>query len=107
MHCGTGLLVINSEDRVQVMTGLQGSTPEVTCGGLCTVVVKLLQSLDLSKTIVNLKRDLTSGFLVAEIMNRYHPNEIKLHTYENGTLLACKTDNLEQLYAMCKRKTSR
>jgi hypothetical protein len=26
---GVGLLVINSEDRVQVMTGLQGSTPEV------------------------------------------------------------------------------
>jgi hypothetical protein len=67
-------------------------------------IVKWLQGLDLSKSVVNPKRDLSNGFLVAEILQRYFPTEIELHTYENGTRLSCKNDNWEQIYAFGKKK---
>jgi hypothetical protein len=56
------------------------------------------------KSVVNPKRDLSNGFLVAEILQRYFPTEIELHTYENGTRLSCKNDNWEQIYAFGKKK---
>jgi hypothetical protein len=47
---------------------------------------------------------MSNGFLVAEILNRYFPSEVDLHSYENGNRIACKNDNWEMIYAVGKKK---
>eukprot|EP00929_Paragymnodinium_shiwhaense_P006898 TRINITY_DN110850_c0_g1_i1.p1 TRINITY_DN110850_c0_g1~~TRINITY_DN110850_c0_g1_i1.p1 ORF type:complete len:845 (+),score=243.11 TRINITY_DN110850_c0_g1_i1:105-2639(+) len=67
-------------------------------------IVKWLQSLDLSFSIKNPKRDLTNGYVVAEIMSRHHPKDVHLTGFENGTRLSAKVDNWEQLYKLFRKK---
>ncbi len=38
-------------------------------------------------------RDLTNGYLVAEIFSWYFPQEIQMHMYNNGTSLESKLKN--------------
>ena len=43
-----------------------------------------LQSLNLTYKINNPKRDLANGWLFAEILSRYHPEEIEMYQYDNA-----------------------
>jgi hypothetical protein len=67
-------------------------------------ICKWLQSLDLSFSVKNPKRDFSNGYLVAEIMSRYYPKEVNILCYENGTRIAAKVDNWEQLYKVIQKK---
>jgi len=67
-------------------------------------IIKWLQSLDLSFVLKNPKRDLTNGYLTAEILSRYYPKDVNMMNFENGTRLAAKVDNWEQLYKQFQKK---
>lgn len=42
-------------------------------------------------------RDFSNGYLVAEIFSWYFPQEVTMHSYENGTSLKTKLGNWGQL----------
>lgn len=60
-------------------------------------VLKWIQSLDLSCPIRNPKWDLSSGYLVAEILSWYYPQDIELPLFVNASSLDVKLSNWQRL----------
>ncbi|KAJ3062770.1 spermatogenesis-associated protein 4 [Podochytrium sp. JEL0797] len=60
-------------------------------------VLKWVQSLDLTFSIKNTKRDLANGFLLAEIRSKYYPLELQMHAYDTGMGPVAKRNNWELL----------
>ncbi|XP_063338665.1 spermatogenesis-associated protein 4 [Pelmatolapia mariae] len=65
--------------------------------GLPREVVKWLQTLDLAFYPQNVRRDFSSGYLVAQIFSHYYPRDFSLHSYDRGTSLSAKQWNWSQI----------
>ncbi|XP_029368294.1 spermatogenesis-associated protein 4 [Echeneis naucrates] len=56
-------------------------------------VMKWLLSLDLTSYPNNVRRDFSSGCLMAEIFSHYYPHEFPEHSYNKGSSLSAKQKN--------------
>ena len=62
-----------------------------------------VQSLNLTYKITNPKRDLSNGWIIAEIFSRYYPNKLEMYQFDNGFKLDKKKNNWEFLTTFFKR----
>lgn len=65
--------------------------------GLPREVIKWLQSLDLSLPIRNVRRDFSNGYLFAEILRCYYPQDLPAHSFSNGTSIQNRLGNWQQI----------
>ncbi|GBG82781.1 hypothetical protein CBR_g36312 [Chara braunii] len=66
-------------------------------------VIRWLQSLDLSHSVKNIRREAANGFLVAEILSRYYPQDILLHSFDTGAAMVRRMNNWAQLVRFFSR----
>ncbi|XP_016526436.1 spermatogenesis-associated protein 4 isoform X1 [Poecilia formosa] len=72
--------------------------------GVDREVIKWLQDLELSFHPKNLRRDLSNGYLVAEIFSRYYPHDISVYSYHNGVSFSSKQKNWSRIQKFLKKK---
>ncbi|KAB5570913.1 hypothetical protein PHYPO_G00218910 [Pangasianodon hypophthalmus] len=82
-------------------------SPPKKRSGLPREVWKWLQSLELSISPKNIRRDFSNGYLVAEVFSWYFPEDFSLHSYDNGASLGTKQSNWTQIEkVLVKRRVS-
>jgi len=53
--------------------------------------------LNISSSIKNVKFDFGNGYIVAEILNRYYPQDVRLNSFDTGQSKKCRKDNWQYL----------
>ena len=66
-------------------------------------ILKWLQTLELTHTIKDAKFDLANGYFFAQMLQRYHPNIINIHSYENKSKLESRMNNWLELHKQFKK----
>lgn len=67
-------------------------------------VLKWVQGLDLSSSVKNPRRDFSNGFLVAEVLSRYFPKEISMHSFDTGLQESRKLNNWSLIDKLLRKK---
>jgi hypothetical protein len=67
-------------------------------------VLKWIQELDLTFSVRNPYRDLSNGFTIAEILSRYFPDDVSLHSFDPGISLKVRQDNWDQIMKIAGKR---
>ncbi|KAK5618462.1 hypothetical protein CRENBAI_018027 [Crenichthys baileyi] len=73
------------------------SCPQSHKTGLGREVMKWLQALELSFYPKNLRRDFSNGYLVAEILSHYYPQDFSMYSYHKGVSFSAKQQNWSRI----------
>lgn len=68
-------------------------------------VLRWIQELNLTYSVKNPTRDLANGFTFAEIIGRYFPNDISMHSFDPGISLVARKDNWSQLLKVLSKQS--
>merc|ERR1719235_2286646 len=60
-------------------------------------VWRWLQSLQLSVQVRNVRRDISNGYVVAEVLSKYFPSKVQLHNFDKGSAIDKKLANWQLL----------
>jgi hypothetical protein len=85
----------------------KGRGPSLCHASLPREILKWTQSLGLSFSVKHPKRDFASGFLIAEMMQRYYGADVPMHSFGNSNSMEGKKAAWDLLWKLFMVSTHR